>query len=147
MTKESDHDDGNGWSPDPSDPDVRSLSGFMLGRGENDGDYRLYLNSELSQYAEFPKEAAVHAKRLNAQRTIVYLRPGTQVKRVHSRTLPVEFLQGEIQRGMFRGAGGLNLGGIMLASCPGSGCAHCTTGCSDLPGGTPPDTAGFTCHC
>ena len=139
--------DENEWSPDPSDPNVRSLSGFMLVRSEDGSAYRLYLNSELSQYVEMPKDAVVHAKRISKQRTIVYLKPGTQVKRIYSRTLPIEFLQGEIQRGMFRGASGLNLGGMMLMSCPGSGCAHCTTGCSELPGGTPPDTSGFTCNC
>lgn len=147
MASSKDTNEFDEWSPDPKDSNLNSLSGFLLGRSEEDDSYRLYLNAELNHYAEFAKSDTVHAKRIGEGRVIVWLKPGTKVRDVHSKTVSAEFLRGEIQRNMFRGTSGIRIGGMtLLSDCPGSGCAHCTASCSSLPG-TPPDTAGFTCNC
>ena len=134
------------WIPDPSRPDIKSVTGFMLGRSDDDKKYRLYLNSSLTHYLDFDKLDTIHAQKLDAQRTVVWLKAASRVRQTNTQSIPVEFLQGQIRRGFLRGASSFaNV--LMAADCPGSGCAHCTAGCSSLPGGGGSDTAGFTCNC
>lgn len=131
--------------PDPNSPDSRSMSGYALGRSEDPARYRLYLDSSLSRYIEFARDDVVHARTIGPERTIVWVKPGTSVRRIDRRTLPVEFLQGQIRTGFLRGAGNAMGQMLMSADCPRSGCGHCTASCSHLPG--PGTTVEFTCNC
>ncbi len=150
MATKDDFTDSKGseeWSPDPRNPDLKVVTGFTMGRSEDDSLYRLYLTKDFSHYLEFSKKDTAHAQKTSDHKTTVWLQPATQVREIHSKTVPVEFLQGDLQRGAFRGLSSFNLGGVMMMTdCPRSGCGHCTASCSSLPGG-PPDTAGFTCNC
>lgn len=134
------------WVPDLSNPDIKKLSGFVLGRSDREDYYRLYITTNLNHYIEFRKEDTVHAHQLHSDRTLVWVKPGTKIYETVSQSAPVEFLQGQIRRGFLRGTSGLTNMLLMAADCPGSGCAHCTAACSSLPGGGGPDT-GFTCGC
>jgi hypothetical protein len=118
----------------------------MLGRSDDDRKYRLYLTSALNHYVEFDKSDTIHAQKLSEQRTVVWLKAASRVRETKSKSMPIEFLQGQIRRGFLRGS--QNAAGIVMsADCPSSGCAHCTASCSSLPGGGGGDTAGFTCNC
>lgn len=131
---------------DPARPDQKVLRGFALGRSVHDDQWRLYLNAEFTHFLEFDKEAAIHAQEVRHGETLVWVRPDAHVRETSTRKISVEFLQGEIRRGFLRGVSGVN--GIMTLSaegCPCSGCAHCTTSCSGLPG--PDNTVGLSCGC
>ncbi len=55
--------------PDPKDPpDLMSMSGY-LGASSEEGYVRLYLDEELSRYAEIPKESIRHAQELSPERS------------------------------------------------------------------------------
>lgn len=124
---------------------VRTLRGFTLGKSPDEGRWRLYLDTDLSHYIEFDKKDAVHAEEVAPGRTLVWLVRNARVTESTSRTLPVEFLQGEIRTGFLRGLSGLTGAMAMNAEgCPCSGCAHCTTSCSSLPGG---NSIGLSCGC
>ena len=54
---------------DPGDPpDLLLLSGY-LGASSEEGHVRLYLDEELSRYAEIPKEAIRHARELSPEQS------------------------------------------------------------------------------
>lgn len=124
---------------------TKTLRGFALGKSPDEGRWRLYLNEDLSHYIEFDKKDALHAQEVAPGRTLVWLARSARVTEATSRTLPVEFLQGQIRTGFLRGLSGLT-GAMALDAegCPCSGCAHCTTSCSSLPGG---DSIGLSCGC
>lgn len=134
--------------PDPDNPSVRRLTGFLLGRSNKDGYWRLYMNVDFDHYVEFEKKATLHAEQFREGRTVVWLKPDTKVRETKARSAPIEFLQGDISRGFARGVSGM-VGPVFAADCPGSGCAHCTAACSSLPGtpGDNPNTVGYTCGC
>lgn len=130
--------------PDPSDPDVRRLTGFLLGKSNRDGYWRLYLTVDLNHYLEFRQEDTLHAEEFRPTRTVVWLRSDARVHETKTRSAPVDFLQGDIRRGFLRGVSGAPQMLLNAAECPMSGCGHCTASCSHLPGG---DTIGYTCGC
>lgn len=124
---------------------TKSLRGFTLGKSPKDELWRLYLNADLTHYVEFAREDAIHAEELKPGQTVVWLNRGARVTETTSRSLPVEFLQGQVRTGFLRGLSGLT--GVMALDaegCPCSGCAHCTTSCSSLPGGS---SVGLSCGC
>jgi len=131
---------------DPANPDVNRITGFLMGKSNREGYWRLYMSVDLNYYLEFRKEDTLHAQQFRPSRTVVWLKKGAIVHRTNLASAPLEFLQGEIRRGFLRGigfSGGPHF--VMLDdSCPGSGCAHCTVACSNLPGN---DTVGYTCGC
>jgi len=119
--------------PDPSHPDVSTLSGFVLARSDREDYWRLYLNDRLNHYFEFRKEDTLEARQIRPTRTLVWVRPGTRVHETTTVSAPVDFLLGDVRRGFFRGIGGLALMMADSEGCPGSGCAHCSVACSNLP--------------
>lgn len=124
---------------------TKSLRGFTLGKSPNDENWRLYLNLDLTHYLEFSRKDAVHAEEIEPGKTVVWLNSGAQVTETTSRSLPVEFLQGQVRTGFLRGLSGLNnVMALDSEGCPCSGCAHCTTSCSSLPGGS---SVGLSCGC
>src|SRR5215210_5803019 len=50
--------------PDPKDPPGLMLMSGYLGESSEEGHVRLYLDEELSRYAEIPREAIRHARAL-----------------------------------------------------------------------------------
>lgn len=134
------------WMQGPSDGAGQCLIGFALGRAEDDAFYRLYLDSSLSRYVDVAKADTLHARKLDEKRTAVWIKPGANVRQVNARNVPIEFLQGQLRRGFLRGSQG-PIGNVLMAmECPSSGCGHCTTSCSHLPGGGG-TTVEFTCDC
>jgi len=114
-----------------------------MGNSSREGHWRLYLDIDLTKYLEFRKEDTLHAEQFRPGRTVVWLKRGTKIHEVQTRTGSIEFLQGEIRRGFFRGVPGL--GTMMAMGACQSGCAHCTASCTyPGPGG---DTIGYTCGC
>jgi hypothetical protein len=130
--------------PNASSPQVAPIRGFLLGNSDREEYWRLYLNIELTRFIEFRKEDTLHAKQFAPGRTVVWVKQGTKVQESQTRTAPVEFLQGEIRRGFFRGIPGVGRMLAMDASCN-SGCAHCTASCTYPGPGS--DTIGYTCGC
>jgi hypothetical protein len=138
--------------PDPANPDVRRLVGFLLGKSHRDGYWRLYLNSDLTHYIEFSKEDTVHAKQVGPNRTMVWVKPQTRVQVYQTASVPVEFLKGDVLKDAMGGAGQSGFGRTMMAMAGASGCAHCqqTPSCPCHPGtgvSGGADTAGFSCGC
>ncbi|MEU9851750.1 hypothetical protein [Streptomyces sp. NPDC047974] len=128
-----------------ADADVRTLTGFALGRSTGEGRWRLYLNAELTHFVECDRADVVHAEETRPGHTIVWVRRDARITESTSRTLPVEFLQGEVRTGFLRGLSGLTgVRALAAEGCPCSGCAHCTQSCSSLPGG---DSVGLSCGC
>jgi hypothetical protein len=128
----------------PAQPEVRRLTGFLLGRSDRDDYWRLYLTVDLNHYLEIRKEDTLHAQEFRPGRTVVWINPDAKIAETNSATAPIDFLKGDIQRGFLRGVSGMQQQFLAAADCPGSGCAHCSVACSNLPGG---DTVGYTCGC
>ncbi|MEU4769142.1 hypothetical protein AB0H12_38450 [Actinosynnema sp. NPDC023794] len=128
-----------------ADTDARMLRGFALGRSPAEDKWRLYLNADLTHFVEFSPEDAVHAEEAKPGRTLVWVQRQARITETTSRTLPIEFLQGQVRNGFLRGVAGLTgVTALAAEGCPCSGCAHCTTSCSSLPGG---DSVGLSCGC
>src|SRR5262245_29838516 len=137
--------------PDPANPDVRRLVGFLLGKSHRDEYWRLYLNGDLTQYLEFKKADTIHAKQVTSSQTVVWVKPQTRVQLFQTGSVQVEFLRVVIlqdQLGGSRSTGFRRVMGVAMAEA--SGCAHCqnTPSCPCHPGtGVSSDTAGFSCGC
>jgi hypothetical protein len=131
--------------PDPSNPDVKRITGFLMGNSDREGYWRLYLTVNLNHYIEFRKEETLYAHQFRPGRTVIWIKPGSRIHEMKARSAPVEFLQGQVRRGFLRGVSGITQVMDLEAGCPGSGCAHCSVACSQLPGGE--DTIGYTCGC
>jgi hypothetical protein len=91
--------------PDPSRPaQPTAVLDGLLGRSAREGHWRLYLTSNLSEYAEFKEEDLVHTEKIppdqpplvGVEATRVWLRQGAEVEytRTESRRVQAEFLQG-----------------------------------------------------
>lgn len=117
--------------PDPAKvPELQMLAG-LLGRGTQEGYWRLYLTPDLGEYVEFAAEDLVHCKRIEAtalERAIVWIKAGARLR--HTRTTVAqaqgEFLKGDIASGYL---GGLGPGGIQ----PAAGMATTTVTTSTVP--------------
>ncbi len=137
--------------PDPTNPDVRRMVGFLLGKSHRDDHWRLYLNGDLTQYLEFRKADTVHAKQISGTQTVVWVKAQTRVQLFQTGSMPVEFLRGVILEDQLSGARMSGLRRAMgVAMAEASGCAHCqnTPSCPCHPGtGVSSDTAGFSCGC
>lgn len=134
------------WMPGPADGAGECLKGFALGRAEIGDGYRLYLDSSLARYVDIDRADMLHARKLDGTQTAVWIRAGAKVRQVSAQNVPVEFLRGQVRRGFLRGSQG-PIGNVLMAlECPSSGCGHCTTSCSHLPGGGD-TTVEFTCNC
>lgn len=105
--------------PDPShhEPKV-TLTGF-LGRGAQEGSWRLYMTTGLDEYVEFNESDVVHTEpapggRLPTGGTMVWLRIGAPIRvtRVSSRQVQAEFLQGALTTSFMVGSG---LGALRLS--------------------------------
>jgi hypothetical protein len=150
---------------DPGNPEVRRLTGFLLGKSDREGYWRLYLTVDLNHYLEFRKEDTLHAQQFRQGRTVVWLKPEARVTEKLTKSTTVEFLRGNMMGDYIRrhgasfvgmvGSGLKMMAGETNGSCPtpafgcdGSGCAHggCSAGCT--PGyGCGGDTIGYTCGC
>lgn len=141
--------------PDPTNPDVRRLTGFLLGKSDRDAVWRLYLNRDLTYFLEFAKADTVHAEQVSPSETVIWVRPQTRVQVTRTGSVPVEFLRGDIirqQMGQFTDASAMRR--MMGVAAQASGCGHCTAACSNEatcpqhpgtgPGG---NTVAFTCGC
>lgn len=140
---------------DPANPEVKRLTGFLMGRSDKDGYWRLYLNVDLDHYIEFRKEDTLHAQQFRPASTVVWLKSDARVIEKIARSGSVEFLQGGLLRDYVRRYGpnfaGLLAGPRMrLMAADGSTCAHtgCSAGCTPGYGcGGGGDTIGYTCGC
>jgi hypothetical protein len=119
---------GEHGGPDPAEPRLASdglvdrlvtdpgqheplvcLTGYM-GHGAAENVWRLYLNRQLDEYAEFNGSDVAHTEPVaegGAQATRVWLRIGTPIRhtRVSSRQVQAEFLQGGLASSFMPRAG------------------------------------------
>jgi len=93
--------------PDPNNPNVTQLTGFLLGKSNIEDRWRLYMSADLNHYIEFQKDDLIDAHQFRPSRTVVWLKPGARAYETKTRLAPVEFLQGEIRRGFLRGMMGV----------------------------------------
>jgi hypothetical protein len=137
--------------PDPANPDVRRLRGFLIGKSNREGYLRLYVNTDLTHYLEFPESDTVHAKQVRGNQTIVWVRPQTRIQIVKTDSISVELLRGNIIRDQLTRTVGSGFRMMARAAgADGSGCAHagCSAGCTPGYGcGGTDDTYGYTCAC
>ena len=143
---------------DPGNPDVRRLTGFLLGKSDRDGYWRLYLTVDLNHYLEFRKEDTLHAQQFRPARTVVWLKPEARVTEKLTKSTKVEFLRGHLMGDYIRrhgrsfvgmvGSGLKMMAGDTNGSCPtpGFGCDDSGCGCNGEAGGGG-DTIGYTCGC
>ena len=110
----------------PNNPELRTLTGTFLGKGDSDEDWRLYLTANLNHYLEFKKDDTVHADRESNSRVRVWLRPESNVRELRIRSGPIEFLKGDIRDenlgkpddfGLARRTMGAAAAGCSAASC------------------------------
>ena len=141
--------------PDAAHPDVRKLSGFLLGKSQREDCWRLYLNADFNHYVEFRKADTIHAQQLQAGGTVVWVKAKTDVQETRTRSGEVEFLRGELLREHL--AQGRNVGsfaalrqmmGVAAAGCsPSTDERTCQTGCEFTRSPFCNETTNFTCHC
>lgn len=91
-------------SPNQIQPMV-TLTG-LLGKGSQEGTWRLYLTPEFNEYVEFAEPDAVHTQPLSQDQslwggTTVWFRAGTPLRHTYiaSRQVQADFLQGGITSG------------------------------------------------
>jgi hypothetical protein len=97
-------------NPDLSGPpSVRALRGW-LGKGTEEGAWRLYLTPQMDEYVQFSDKDVVHTEAIQQDRsplggTIVWLKIGTVLNhtRVVTRQVQADFLFGEITSGFMAG--------------------------------------------
>lgn len=142
--------------PDPSNPNLKKVKGFALGKSDKEAYWRLYFNANLTHYLEFRKEDTVHAKQESSGNIMVWLKPESEVKEMLLRSGKLDFLKGTIvneylrKEGIYPGA--FRIGRLQLMAADGSGCAHtgCSAGCTEgygCAGDQPNPSVGFTCGC
>jgi hypothetical protein len=138
------------WIPEPDNPNVRRLVGFLMGRSHRADYWRLYLNAELNHYLEFRQEDTIHAKQLASGRTVVWVKPDSVVREITNRVAPVEFLEGDIsntQLPRMMDISGLRQAlGIQAAGCGNTSqrtCANCTNTRDPFC----ETSVGYTCPC
>src|SRR6266704_2694377 len=78
--------------PDPANPDVKRLTGFLLGRSDRENYWRLYLTVDLNHFVEFRKDDTIHAQQLRPSRTVVWLKPDARVTETKNESGTVDFL-------------------------------------------------------
>jgi hypothetical protein len=88
---------------DPAQPEVKRLTGFLMGRSDRDDYWRLYLTVDLNHYLEIRKEDTLHAQEFRPGRTVVWVKPDAKLVETNSAVAPVDFVRGDIQRGFLRG--------------------------------------------
>lgn len=140
--------------PDPANPDIKRLTGFLLGKSDRENYWRLYLTVDLNHFIEFRKEDTIHAQQFRPSRTVVWVKPDARITETKNESGTVDFLRGNmLSKFLGRRLGGFSslVGSPMrLMEADGSGCAHmgCSVGCTPgygCPGGG--DTTGYTCGC
>ena len=112
--------------PDPENPDVRRVVGFGLGESDRPAYWRLYLNSDLTEYLEFRKEDCLHAKQLESGGyTVAWLKPDAKIAHTRTQEAALEFLRGDIRsrflgstRFAVTGGGGVGGGGLGFTKGP-----------------------------
>lgn len=89
--------------PDPSQHGQLVVIFGFLGKGAQEGIWRLYLTPQLDEYVEFPARAIAHSQAIPREQspfggTHVWLRPDVNLKHtlVSSRQVQADFLQGGI---------------------------------------------------
>src|SRR6185436_9027257 len=104
--------------PDPENPDVQRLRGFRLGESDRAAYWRLYLDTDLSDYLEFKKESVLDGKQLPDGSTMVWLKVDAKITRTRTQRSALQFLTGDITSGFPRATG---LGSLARASNGGLG--------------------------
>jgi hypothetical protein len=95
--------------PDPSQPRLtgsRCLTGF-LGKGGQEGRWRLYLTPELDSYVEFSEEDVLHSETISErtlERTAVWIKLDATLQYTQSVSAQADFLQGDITSGFLQDA-------------------------------------------
>src|SRR5215213_759199 len=125
--------------PDPENPNVKRLEGFVMGRSSIEENWRLYLAPDMDHYVEFRKEDTLHAEQISPTKAFVWITPRAEIKEVMLRSGPVGFLRGTIINEHVRRRGLLSapqLGGpfrLFAVAANDSGCAA-AGGCNPPPG-------------
>jgi hypothetical protein len=111
-------------APDPNNPNVTRLTGFLLGKSEIEDRWRLYMSADLNHYIEFQKVDLIDAHQFHPSHTVVWLKPDARAYETKTHSAPVEFLQGEIRRGFLRGMMGVPriFADMAVAAETGCGC-------------------------
>jgi hypothetical protein len=97
--------------PDPANHEpVTQLTGW-LGKGTEDGMWRLYFTAQLDEYVQFRESDVVHSQPLNASQsslggTMVWLKAGTPLEHIQvvKQKVQADFLSGGITRGYMAGS-------------------------------------------
>jgi hypothetical protein len=141
---------------DPANPNVKRITGFLMGKSDKEDYWRLYLSVDLNHYLEFKKEDTLHAQQFRTARTVVWLANDAKVIETMTHSGSAEFLTGNLLNNFLRRRG-LDVSGLIgsgrmrLMEADGSGCAHtgCSAGCTPGYGcgGGGGDTVGYTCGC
>jgi hypothetical protein len=138
---------------DPANPNVKRVTGFLMGKSDKDDHWRLYLNTDLNHYIEFRRKDTLHAQQFKPGCTVVWLVTDTKITETMSRSGSIDFLSGNIVSSYLRRHGadfsGLVGSRMRLMAADGSGCAHtgCSAGCTPGYGCGGGGTVGFTCAC
>jgi hypothetical protein len=80
----------------PSTTTEETRTGFLLGKSERKGFWRLYLSQDLTQYLEFRKIDTLYAEQNVDTTTTVWLTPDAVVEEVQTARSSADFLGGEI---------------------------------------------------
>jgi hypothetical protein len=141
--------------PDPNNPDVKRVTGFVMGKSSRPGYWRLYLSVDLNHHLEFRQSDTVHAAKIREGRTVVWLKPDAKITETRTASGSQDFVEGGLIQQYLRRrgadvAGLLGFRDTRVMAADGSGCAHtgCSAGCTPGYGcGGGSDTIGYTCGC
>jgi hypothetical protein len=92
--------------PDPGNPQPTIQIAGWLGKGTEEGFWRLYLTPQLDQYVEFSADSVVHTQQLEKEQSAlggstVWLKAGTPLNhtQIVKRQVQADFLSGGITSG------------------------------------------------
>lgn len=118
------------------------LKGLYLGNSEREGYYRLYYTQQMDCYLEFSKEGTVDAERFPSGGLVVWLKAGTSVVAVTSRSVSDDFLRGSIAESYGRRARGIPGAVYSVMAAAGDGCGYSAW----IPANCPDTKTGHTCQ-
>jgi hypothetical protein len=97
--------------PDPGNPQPTIQLTGWVGKGTEEGLWRLYLTPQLDQYVEFSADSVVHSQPLQKEQSAlggstIWLKAGTPLQhtQIYSRQVQANFLSGGITSGYLAGS-------------------------------------------
>ena len=97
--------------PDPGNPQPTIQLTGWLGKGTEEGIWRLYLSPELDEYVEFSEQTVAHSQPVQKEQsalggTTVWLKAGTPLNhtQIRRRQVQADFLSGGITTGFLAGS-------------------------------------------